>query len=188
MDSIPLKLKRIVDKELQEGETIRWIAQPIAWKRFLSISPIWAFALPWNAVLIHTIPMLFQQEDEVGRMGILMIPLFILIGLLLFFAPFFVYYLARNTAYLITNKRVITFELLRTVDIISYFPKDLTIHEKKVSPDGTGDLIFHIDRWSDCEGSYTKKWGVKAVRDVYDVEKLICQLIETAKSNLPSHT
>ena len=114
---IPNKLRKKVHKELEVGESIRWVEQPIP--RFFTASSIGSilFGIPWTSFALFwmwgalgfELPDIregIQPKDIFALFGL---P-FVLIGFGMLSSPIWVWLEARKTVYLITNRRAISIQ------------------------------------------------------------------------------
>ena len=112
---ISRELQARVKRELEPGESIAWMEQPVP--RFFTISSITMIlcAIPWTAFSIFWICSAAGfKMPNFSRGGFSLFPLFglpfVLIGLGMFSSPFWAYRRALKTVYVITNRRAIAFE------------------------------------------------------------------------------
>lgn len=146
---IPIKLRRTIDRELQPGERLRWVEQPIA--RFFTASSVrtslfgvlWtAIALFWSGgVLGFRWPDLskgLQAKTVFALVGLA----FAVIGLELILTPFWSWHRARHTAYLVTDQRALTIQAGRSTEIRSFSADQLSQLERRERADGSGDVII----------------------------------------------
>ena len=126
---IPKELRRKIEKELHPGEFIRWVKQPIP--RFFTASSIASvlFGIPWTSIFIFLIwrALTYSREDlqlhPLGLLGFLILfGLPFLIGCRMLSDPFWVWHDARNSAYLVTDKRAISIQYGWPTTIRSYLP------------------------------------------------------------------
>ena len=185
---LPNKLREIADEELQPGELIRWVEQPIP--RFftrLSIAKF-LFAIPWTSFTVFVIYSALGLKLPELRKGLQPQHLIALIGLPSFFlglemllSPLWEWKRARNTVYLITDKRAISVRGDRPITIKSFSPDLLQNVYRKEKADGSGDVVITVRGWKDSDGDpWSGEIGFFAVRNPQEVEKLLKQLAQTA--------
>ena len=183
---LPNKLRQKIDKELQPGETLIWIEQPIP--RFFTAKSItsFLFAIPWTSFAIFWIwgALGFQLPDL--REGIqpqhlfacFGIP-FVLIGLGMLSSPLWVWQAAKKTVYLITNQRAISIEGGMIFTIRSYSPEQLKDLYRKERKDGSGDVIILTRQWRDSDGDkQSEEIGFLGVRHPGEVENMLKRLAQ----------
>ena len=186
--NIPKELRKKVDQELQPGEYIRWVEQPIP--RFLTSSSIvtFLFAIPWTSFALFWIWGALGQELPNFKEGIQFQHIFALFGLPFVFiglgmlsSPLWVWYTAKQTVYLITAQRAIIIQGGRSTTIRSYSPEQLKDVYRKEKADGSGDVIIAIRQWEDRKGNQrSEEIGFLGVRNSQEVEKLLKQLAQNA--------
>lgn len=186
---IPRKLEDMVNRELESGERIRWIEQPIP-KYFTSNSTTtFLFGIPWTAFAIFWISGAsgFKMPDFSSG-GFSFFPLFgvpfVLIGFGMLSSPFWFYLKAFKTVYAITDRRAITFEVGWTTTIRSYTPDRLQNVYRKEKRDKTGDVILEQRVRSGSEGGQqTQDLGFINIREPKTVEGMLKKLAEQAHSD-----
>ncbi len=145
-NEIPRHLQATIGNELEPGERIRWVGMPRA--RFFTVAGVFPFlfAIPWTGFALFWIcgaagfrmPSFTRAVDFFPLFGV---P-FVAVGFFLLATPFWVYRLARNTAYVLTDRRAILFEGGRSRTIRSFRPSELIGIFRREYPDGTGDVLF----------------------------------------------
>ncbi|NLZ63897.1 MAG: hypothetical protein GX902_08820 [Lentisphaerae bacterium] len=183
--SIPRELGNKVRGELESGEHILWMGQPIP--RFFTAASIgsFLFAIPWTAFAVFwmwgacggKLPDLSKGVME------LLFPLFglpfVLIGLAMLSVPLWMYRRAFRTVYVITDRRAITFEAgwNRAITIRSYPPARLQNIFRREKRDGTGDVIFGQEFYSDAKGRQgSTEYGFLNIREPKTAENMLKQL------------
>jgi hypothetical protein len=195
--SIPKKLRKKVDAELQLGESIQWIDQPIIVLYLLAYNPItsivcFLFGFFWTKMLLTAImPALksfvlgelqinYEGPPEFIPFVIVYSLVFPLIGIGLMSVPLFAWKGIRNTAYLVTNKRAI---IIQGSKSISYFPDQLDKIIMAEHKNGTGSIVIETIEWRCREGSYNyRDVGFIGIRNPREVEKILKQLAHNIKS------
>lgn len=184
MPRISDELQREINGELEAGETIKWIEQPLS-QFFCKRSVVEMIAgIPFAAIalfLIHE-AMEFQDPDlreaiEINYVPALIGILFIMVGLWMLLSPLRQWLKISRTVYLITDRRAISIESTWVVTIRNYMPSQLREMYRKQRRDGTGDVVMMTHRHRDGEGaSWTEEIGFMNVRNPREVEKLLQQL------------
>ncbi|MFM7219745.1 MAG: hypothetical protein ACKO21_05975 [Nodosilinea sp.] len=183
---IPKELRRKIDNELQPGEFIRWVEQPIP--RFFTAASIGSvlFGIPWTSFAIFwmwgasgsQLPNLREGLQPQHLFALFGLP-FVLIGFGMLSSPIWVWQAARKTVYLVTDKRAISIQGGLSTTIRSYLPDQLKDVYRKERADGTGDVIIGIRRWRDSDGDQrSEEIGFLGVRNPREVENMLRQLVE----------
>jgi hypothetical protein len=194
---IPVRLRRKIDRELEPGEFINWVEQPLprfftrqSLGPFLMGIPFTAFAIFWTySVVGDKFPVLREEiKSEQGikfeHLFVLLFALFgvpfILVGLWMFASPLREWLKAFRTVYLITDKRAISIESGWFTTIRNYTPAQLKDLYRKERGDCTGDVVITTRLRRGSEGSsWTEEIGFMNVRHPREVEKLLQQLAHT---------
>ena len=182
------RLRRLVEEELNHGEKISWIGTPNPRRFALRSIPIVIFAIPWTGFSVFWIVGASQFSMPPGEGGGLslvfgLFPLFglpfVLIGLAMMSAPFWMLRKAKRTLYVVTSSRAILFDGGFSTAIRSFGPDQLGDLRRKQRWDGSGDLIFERKLSYDGEGHRcTTDVGFRAISDVKRVEDLVRQLVD----------
>jgi hypothetical protein len=181
---IPKELRRKIDNELQPGERIRWVEQPIP--RFFTPASIgsFLFGIPWTSFAIFwmcgasgfKLPDLREGLQPQHLFALFGIP-FVLVGFGMLSSPLWVWQAARKTVYLITDKRAILIQGGGSTTIRSYLPDQLMDIYRKERDDRTGDVVISIRRWKDSDGdNRSEEIGFLGVRNPREVENILNQL------------
>lgn len=184
------KLRHQVDKELEVGESIRWIEQPIP--RFFTATSIgsFLFGIPFTSFAIFwmygasgfKVPDLREGIQPQHLFALFGIP-FVLTGLGMLSSPIWVWLASQQTVYLITNKRAISIEGGFSTTIKSYSPEQLKDIYRKERGNGTGDVVMGVRRWKDSNGrEKTQEIGFMGIRNPQEVEKILKQLGQDSES------
>ena len=182
--AIPRELEDRVKHELESGEELLWLGQPIP--RFFTAMSTGAFlfAIPWTAFAIFWIcgAAGFKYPDF-HEGGFDFFPLFgipfVLIGLGMLSSPVWTYRKALQTVYAITNRRAITFDAGWTMTIRSYPPARLRNIIRKERRNGTGDVVLDQQVASGFErGQRTMDLGFLNIRDPKTIEQILKKLAE----------
>ncbi len=184
---IPKEVRQKIDRELQPGESIRWVEQPVARMFTLASLPVLFFAIPWTSFAIFWIcgASGFKVPDfSRGIQPEHLFPLFgvpfVLIGLGMLSSPFWAWQAARKTVYLITNKRAILIQSGVSTTIRSYTPAQINHTYRKEGRNGIGDVIIAVRKWKDSDGDQmTEEIGFIGIRNPQEVEKMLKNLAET---------
>ncbi|MBD1835673.1 hypothetical protein H6F61_24050 [Cyanobacteria bacterium FACHB-472] len=179
---IPKELRRKIDNDLQPGELIRWVEQPIP--RFFTAASIGfsLFGILWTSFSISSIwgayPDLregLQPEHLFALFGLV----FVFVGFGMLSSPLWVWQAARKTVYLVTDKRAISIQGIWSTTIRSFLPDQLKDIYRRERADGTGDVVFSIRRWRDSDGdNRNEEIGFLGVHNPREVESILKQLAQ----------
>jgi len=185
---LPHRLRALVEAELQSGERLVWLGQPIPGRLARGTWPIVLFGVPWTAFALFWTGMAAwgtSQASEAGSGLFRAFPLFgvpfILIGVAMLSSPYWARRRALGSAYAITDRRAILFAAgwRGSVTIRSFEPERLTDLRRKQHADGSGDLVFAQDLRRDSEGHrHATDVGFLVIRDVKGVEELVRTLAQ----------
>jgi hypothetical protein len=188
MGVIARELEDKVKRELESGERILWMEQPIP-RYFTAMSTgAFLFAIPWTAFAVFWMcgAAGFKLPDF-SKGGFGLFPLFglpfVLIGIGMLSTPLWVYRRAFKTVYVITDRRAITFDAGWKTTIRSYAPAQLQNIHRKEKRDGSGDVVLGQRVWSGSQGrQQTQDLGFLNIRDPKTVEQMLRQLAEHARA------
>ena len=145
--SIPQPIQDLLDRELEPGEPIEWMAMPKPLFFTKAAKGVFLFGIPWTAFAVFWTVGAARQANDIA------FPLFgvfpILIGVGLLSAPIWAYRRALATVYVITNRRAISFEGIRWTTIRNYPPERLKQVYRKEKQDGSGDVMIARDVYRD---------------------------------------
>lgn len=184
--SLPWRLQEAITRELDPRERVVWMDMPIP--RFFTPASTAAFlfAIPWTAFALFWMSGAsgFKMPDF-REGGFSFFPLFglpfVLIGIGMLLSPVWARRKALRTAYVITDRRAITFEGGWTTTIRSYLPANLQDLYRKERRDGSGDVIITRRAWRDAEGDrQTEELGFLRVRNPRDAEEMLRKLAATS--------
>jgi hypothetical protein len=184
---LPQQIRSLVESELQSGERITWLEQPIPGRMARMTWPIVLFGIPWTAFALFWTAgaawATWKMDDAPGLFSAF--PLFglpfILIGFGMLSSPCWVRRKARRSAYVLTDRRAIllTAGWRGSVTVRSFEPERLTDLRRKQYADGSGDLVFAQDIRRDSDGDrHSANVGFLAIREVKAVEELVRALTQ----------
>ena len=185
---IPRELDDKVKRELESGERILWMEQPIP-RYFTAMSTgAFLFAIPWTAFAVFWMcgASGFKMPDF-SKGGFSFFPLFglpfFLIGIGMLSSPLWSYRKAFKTVYVITDRRAITFDAGWTTTIRSYPPDRLQNIHRKEKRDCSGDVVLGQRVWSGSEGGQqSQDLGFLNIRDPKTVEQMLRKLAAHART------
>jgi hypothetical protein len=193
---ISKKLRRKINSELQPGESIRWVEQPIPRFFTTASTTYFLFGIFWLTCIFFGVPWTnfapFWRWGPSGfessklREGLEphdLLPLasipFVLAGFVTLLNPLWVWQKARSRVYLVTDKRAIVIQGGWSTTISSYLPDQLQDMSRRERANGTGDVIFGIRKWQDRDGDInTEELGFLAIRNPREVEHILRQLVQ----------
>ena len=189
--SLPRSLQTLVENELEDGESIDWIGQPIVGRYGIRALPIVLFAVPWTAFALFWMAGAagFKFPDFGNGIGPeLLFPLFglpfVLMGVGMLSAPYWMMRSARRTVYVITDRRAIVFlgsKGGRSTTIRSFAPSELGAITRNQRADGSGDVVFCRDAsYSSNNGNHRVDIGFLAIPEVKNVEELVRRMVASA--------
>ena len=179
---LPRELMAKVEAQLEPGESIVWLGQPVPgglvkrafWGAIMGI-PLAGFGLLWLAVarLAHS-PHLKHVEKFLPLPGWL----FFLIGVAVLLSPLRMFGKARQIVYSITNRRALIMDASGgTLRMRSYTSEALRDVKRVDGGGGVGDLIMERSvRRHAQKGRFVSEHGFLAVPDVKTVEALVMKL------------
>jgi hypothetical protein len=188
--TLPRELRSQVELELQPGERVVWMDQPIPARLARASLGLVIFGVPWTAFAVFwtgaAATGVFSAKPSGAGKLFWLFPLFglpfILIGVGLLSSPWWMRKRAARTAYVITDRRAILFEggWRGSLNVRSFEPAALRGElQRKQHADGSGDLVFVQNHYRDSDGDRrVTRVGFFAVRDVKGVEGLIRALAQ----------
>ena len=176
-DSLPPTFQDLVDRELEPDENLYWVGRPVP--TLLLLGPAFLFvlfAIPWTASAV------FWMWSAASTGAPLFFTLFgtpfVLIGLVMFGSPFFMWRGVKNTVYAITDQRamILTRSFFST-NAVSVWPDDLGKLQRKERAGGFGDVLFGESSFADHQtlGKLPAN-GFFNVPDMREVERLFKNL------------
>lgn len=175
-----------------DGESILWAAQPNANKAFMLASPILLFAIPWTVFALGwefiAVTMLLAEgkpdSDGPSKIFGLVFPIFgipfVVVGLAMVSSPFWAWWKARRTVYVLTDQRVSTVVAGKTLDITNMDVTQIASIQRIEKPDGSGTLHLDMGEYRDSDGDRVKKKiSLPGVPDVRNLERLIVGKMRT---------
>jgi hypothetical protein len=185
--NVSFDLQDKVDRELESGERVVWMDQPVP--RYFTAGSISAFlfAIPWTAFAVFWMygAAGFKVPDFTKGPEALF-PLFglpfVLIGLAMLSTPYWTFLKALRTVYVITDRRAILFEGGWSTTIRSFFPQQLRDIYRKERRNGSGDVILGRQIGTDSDGDkHSTGVGFLNVRDAKGVEAMLRSLASQAR-------
>lgn len=178
-------LADLLRRELLAGEHVLWSGQPAS-RRMLAAFALWGFAVPWTAFALFwegmalmpwfapTTPSWVQWSFGIA-MPLFGLP-FIAIGFWMLWQPVRAVRKARDTLYVLTNRRLIRLVAGPTTEQTSVFVDRIGPIEKSEGRDGWGSIRVQTHSRVDSEGDrVTEKFEVNAVPDVARLHRLIVE-------------
>lgn len=165
--------ERLLASELRPGEAVLWQSSSDPRRSFRMALGIFFFAIPWTAFSIFWISGASRGSVWFGLFGV---P-FVLIGCVMFCAPWWAAQRARRIGYALTTDRavILTPGFFGSVSVRSFSPADLGSVERVQRGDGGGDLIFarEYTRGTSDNGPQQRPIGFMGIRDVRAVQARI---------------
>lgn len=146
MQQLAPALKKKLTAELNSDEAIVWLGQPHAGRLMLKGFVLWLFFIPWTAFAVWWMAAAAQFKlptlhDPATWFALFGLP-FVLIGVAGLSAPLWIYYAARHTVHVVTNRRALTISGVRAFRIKGFTREQITHLERLERADGSGDLIL----------------------------------------------
>lgn len=195
--ALPPDLDARVRAELRPGERLLWVGQPDPRRAARGACFIVAFGIPWTAFSVFWVVMasgmMFAANGPRGPGGAFgavfaCFPLFglpfVLIGVGMLSAPYWLRRAARRTCYALTDRRALVWQKhwFGGLEVRSYGPEALTRMARIEHADGTGDLVFEevVRVGTDTDGNRTTATtgrGFLAIGDVRRIEELVRRVL-----------
>ena len=171
-------------RELDDGEEIRWVAQPDArhlrkqavrgWLWFLLVVGLFVFLFGLLAWVSYSTPPRDRQDEPESFLVAIGVVIAIWIGVypLILLS---VRSIAKRTIYAITNQRAIILSLHRDGSITERdYRGDELIHlARREYPDGYGNLTFESARGAGHTSQTASRHKFQAIANVLDVERML---------------
>jgi len=196
--SLPAPLAQRIAAELQPGEVLIWTGQPVP---AVAARGTWIFSVIGGVMLV---PMLIVAafimsimlvmtvlNRMFGLMGICFMLFFGfgLLAMMSFFIllPWLTRRAAANTAYALTNRRVIVLGAgAFAARIQSFGPQQLGQMFRTERVNGTGSLVFQQYHYYDADGHHvTRTVGFTSIAGVRDVEALVRATLLNQPAQMP---
>jgi hypothetical protein len=187
---LPPTVKQFAQREFV-GESLKWAHQPSPGRAMLGVMAIWLFALPWTAFalfweagVLGLLPSVKSTAGS-GRIGMMLFGLpFVLLGLLMMSAPFWAWRHAKNSTWVLTNKRlaIVTAGMRGRVTIKSIMPGDILEIVRTQNEHGIGSLKLVYQATRDSDGDAKERSDtIDGIADVRGVEAMIRELKATPR-------
>ena len=191
---LPREFEAKIRRELESGERIVWAARPAP--RFFTsgTTAVLVFALVWLtfSVSFTVVERLHPPahggggDPTAGGAWLLLNALFILVGVVMLAAPFFMYWKSRNTVYAITDRRAIIIEGGWSTLVRTFYPEQLRDLYRRERKNGLGDVIMRRVMSAgagNSEGGPSFQFqeiGFMNIRDPRGVEQRLRKLAENS--------
>lgn len=187
---LPRRFREAVTREFQ-GERVLWVGRSSATRSALVASLIWLFAIPWTAFALGWEYMAIAgwlsgkpPPDNLQLVMGLVFPLFglpfILIGLAMLAAPLFAWRWARRTVHVITDRRLASLTIGRSLKVKSHAIGSIVRTERREHRDGSGTLKVVTGIRRDSEGDKVEEVETfYGIADVRKVERLIATYLDS---------
>jgi hypothetical protein len=195
---LPDDLDARVRSELRPGEQLLWVGQPNPSRFARSAIGTVLFGIPWTAFAIFWTTMASFGARRAGGGPIggwfsVCFPLwgvpFILVGLGMLSAPYWMWRKAKKTCSALTDRRAIVWEAgsFGSAEVRSYEPAALTKLTRRDYAGGSGDLIFEeqVEVRRGGKGRtrvVTQNHGFLAIANVRDIEELLRKALLSGSS------
>jgi hypothetical protein len=182
---MPDRLRDAIAREFA-GDPPRWTGQPSSRSAFWKSLPIWLFAVPWTAFALFWEVMALGGLFGLGGAGrgqgpwlaglfVLFGLPFVVVGLGMMAAPFWMARRARRSAWVVTARRIASLMLTRRgVTVRTILARNLLAIERTENADGSGGLKLLFGEGRDSDGDKVERAEtIEGVQDVRRVEQLI---------------
>lgn len=186
--NISRKLNDAIGRELQPGETVAFVESPEPRFFTTASTAAFVFAIPWTLFALFWIAGASGFKLPEFKNGFDLFPLFgipfVLIGFAMLSSPIWAYRNAFKTAYVITDRRAITFVGGFRTTIRSFFPEDLGGMHRSERSDGSGDVIIGTTTRRDSDGDpHSTHYGFLGVADAKATEDRLRVLAVSASKD-----
>jgi hypothetical protein len=183
---VPPELRRVVHDELGPDEQLRWVGQPDAGTHAMRSIPVMLIGIVFAGMSLF----IMSQASAMGTGGPSLFPLFgcvfVLIGLGVATAPFWMAWTAGRTVYMVTSRRAVIFQQRMGLHVKSYDADDFTDYERIERGDGRGDIIFRHHIWHDNKGQrQSNQEGFIGIENVRHVDDLLQDLMARGDRDRP---
>ncbi|MFO1150311.1 MAG: hypothetical protein U1E62_18190 [Alsobacter sp.] len=194
LDALPPSLRRRVEAELQPGERVLWAGMPSPLSALLPSLFLFVFGIGWSSLTFTWEAVAVRallggaSSDKApgmpGGMGVMFalfgIP-FVLVGIALLGAPFFVALQAMMTAHVVTDRRLLTVTGGPWKQVESRDPGALTFLRRRDHRNGRGTLRLGFGTTRDSDGdarSVETSWaGVAEVRQAEEAVRELARSV-----------
>lgn len=182
-------MRGLVERELDPGEKILWIDQPIPkfWNAgsiamFLFAIPFTAFSIFWMGGVAWITSQDSNAPAGINFFSCFGLP-FLLVGLGMLSSPIWMYRAAKKTIYAITDKRAISIVGGRMMKVRSFQPEQLKNLERIERSNGSGSIIIEYETFTTSKGrTRNRPHGFMEIRDVKRVEDFLEDLARKTAS------
>ncbi len=175
------KMQSTVQDELESGERVMWLQQPLPSTFVRAALPVVLFAIPWTAFAVF-----WMHGASAGGTSFMLFGVpFVLVGVGMLSSPLLGVRRARRTVYVVTDRRAIIFAGGLSTTVRSFDPEALDGYTKNQRGGGAGDLIFGPEYNVNSTGQRgLRNWqnGFFGVPDVREAEKFVKALIARGES------
>jgi hypothetical protein len=181
---LPPNRRSLIEGELQPGEKIVWLDQPLPRIFTIRTVPLILFAIPFMAFAIFWMAgaagilkgLVHRTDGPLAYFPLFGVP-FLLIGLGMLLSPLWVRRISRDTYYVITDRRAIVFQRGFGMNTRSFTPVQLQVLSKRQWPDGSGDIMFNaLSAQPPFATAGILMAGFFSIRNVKEVEGLLMEL------------
>lgn len=145
---------------------MRWTGRPAAGGSFWRTAPIWLMGIPWTAfsgamfaALVAAViagppadRVVPTWEFVAVAVAIIFVGAFLLIGLGMVGAPFWVWWKSRRTLFVVTDRRLVRMTLGATREVKSYDLAKIISTDRRAKRDGSGTLMVVTRVYKDSDG------------------------------------
>lgn len=182
MISLPSNLQSCLDRELDEGETVKWSAQPSYrilkrdtlkhWRVYFVLASLLALIFAFLGALAYFD---ILEDDTPSSFAIGVAATLAVGALLLWPMLWYAKNISNNTIYAITDKRAIFIKLNKDKSITERdYRADELIHLARTEfPDGSGSITLESARGAAVSSQVAVRQQFRAIENVIEVERLL---------------
>lgn len=174
-----MQAEQIATSQLDSGERLLWSGSPSPRAAAVSALPAVLFGLPFAAFACFWIAIAWRATSQHAAGGMFpLFPLFglpfLLVGMLIVFAPLWSSLGARGTVYAVTDRRAMIITSAGMRGVQSYTHDDLSDITLMEGKDGTGSVFFAARSMPSSRGyTTTLRVGFIGIPEARHVEQLI---------------
>ena len=156
------------------GEIVSWAGRPKPSGAFWRTPPIWLMGIPWSALTFGifgallaaalSVPFGPPPSREIApwefvamAVALVFTGAFVVVGLGMLGAPFWVWWKSRRMVYALTDRRLVRIGYGRKRDVASFNPAQFVSIHRREKPDGTGTLTITTRLSKDSDGDTVKE-------------------------------
>lgn len=173
----PPQWEALLARQLHEGESLLWVAQPDARRMRRGGYWIMPFGAAILAFVVLGLPQVSSRDWQLVTVLMLGFSLLALLGLGLLAAPYLMHASAKATLYAITTERALILTDGKRGTLRAYRLRDLGERHTRARADGSGDLILEREEIKDADGdTVIREHGFLALVNVHEAARVVDSL------------